>query len=395
VQTHQTTVCQPDTNECTDDPACNPANGQCLHPNKPDSTPCTDNDNNACTTAGCDAGVCNQSHNTTVCQPDTNQCTDDLACNPANGQCLHPNKQDSTPCTDTDSNDCTGAGCEAGQCVQSHVELCKVLDHFMCYETKPTKFPVMPAIPVEDQFGAHSEIIRFPHRLCAPADKRDEFPDAPTHPDHLIGHIVTGKSVREPNLTIVNQFGTIKLDTIRPDLLLVPTLKTLAPPGPGPFPTGDLDHFQCYKVKRSKGSPKFQKITGVKVDDQFETVTVDIVKPYRLCAPANKKGEDPTAPQHIPHLLCYTTKTKTKYNGVEAFTNSQFGPDDLELIHRRELCVPSTKNPGSSTTTTAAPTTTTTSSTGPITTTTTSSTTTTTVMSPSGAFVDEPLDPRG
>src|SRR5262245_31338286 len=79
---------------------------------------------------------------------------------------------------------------------------------------------------------------------------------------------------------------------------MVPTLKTLAPPGPPLLVASTVDHFQCYKVKRSKGAPKFQKILGVKVDDQFGTATLDLLKPVRLCALANKQNEDPTAPAH-------------------------------------------------------------------------------------------------
>ena len=121
VQTHMTTTCQPDSNECTNDLACDPATGLCPHPPKPDSTPCTDSDGNACTAAGCEAGQCVQTHMTTTCQPDSNECTNDLACDPSTGLCPHPPKPDSTPCTDSDGNACTAAGCEAGQCVQTHV----------------------------------------------------------------------------------------------------------------------------------------------------------------------------------------------------------------------------------------------------------------------------------
>jgi len=173
---------------------------------------------------------------------------------------------------------------------------------------------------------------------------------------------------------------------------MAPTLKTLAPPGPIAPPTDpDVpDHFQCYKVKRSKGSPKFQKILGVKVQDQFGTVSLDLLKPIRLCAPANKRNEDLSAPQHLFHLLCYKTKNSA-FGTVQTYTNDQFGPAQPLLIHRRELCVPSTKNGAvpTTTTTTSAPVTTTTSSTGPITTTTTGTTTSTTAMSSSGAFLDE------
>jgi hypothetical protein len=185
--------------------------------------------------------------------------------------------------------------------------------------------------------------VRFPHRLCAPANKNDGDPTAPTHPDHLQGHLVSGPNVKVANLNVTNQFGTIKLDTVKPDVLMVPTLKSLDPLALPPALTNPtVDHFQCYKVKRSKGSPKFQKILGVKVQDQFGTATLDLLKPIRLCAPANKRNEDPSAPQHPFHLLCY--KTKNSAFGMEqTFTNDQFGPAQPLLIHRRELCVPSTK----------------------------------------------------
>ncbi len=126
VQAHNETVCTPDTNECTSDPACDPATGLCEHPAVPDSDPCTDSDQNACTTPGCEAGACVQAHQETTCTPDTNECTSDPACDPATGLCEHPAVPDSDPCTDTDQLSCTTAGCEAGQCVQTHVEDCAV-----------------------------------------------------------------------------------------------------------------------------------------------------------------------------------------------------------------------------------------------------------------------------
>src|SRR5262249_56436284 len=89
-----------------------------------------------------------------------------------------------------------------------------------------------------------------------------------------------------------HQFGMTVLDVVRPDILLVPTLKTLVLPGPPALTQPTIDHFQCYKVKPTPGAPKFQKILGVKVDDQFGTATLDLLKPALLCAPANKQNED-------------------------------------------------------------------------------------------------------
>jgi hypothetical protein len=251
---------------------------------------------------------------------------------------------DSTPCgPDTDGNICTTPGCEMGQCVQSHISNgCVQPDHFQCYEVKPKTFATVTGVSVQDQFGQHTESVRLAHRLCAPANKNNGDPTAPTHPEHLLGHKVSGAAVKVANMSVTNQFGTIKLDIVKPDLLLVPTLKTLALPGPGPLANPDNDHYQCYKAKRSKGSPRFQKIPGVSVQDQFGTATVDVIKPARLCAPANKQNEDPTAPNHIFHLLCYKTKN-LPFGTVQTYTNDQFGPAQPLLIHRRELCVPSTK----------------------------------------------------
>ena len=108
--------------ECVDS-TCNQDTGACTSTPKPDSTPCTDTDGNACTTAGCDGhGVCNQNHQVETCTPDTNECTDDPPCNPHTGMCDHPPKPSSTPCTDTDGSSCTTAGCDGqGVCNQAHL----------------------------------------------------------------------------------------------------------------------------------------------------------------------------------------------------------------------------------------------------------------------------------
>src|SRR5436189_4962748 len=70
------------------------------------STPCADTDGNACTTAGCNGqGVCDQNHSSKVC-PGADQCN--KGCDTTSGKCT---PQESTPCTDTDGNTCTTAGC--------------------------------------------------------------------------------------------------------------------------------------------------------------------------------------------------------------------------------------------------------------------------------------------
>jgi hypothetical protein len=380
VQTHVSTPCPPDSNACTQDPPCNPSNGLCEHPPVPDSSPCGDTDQNLCTTPGCEAGQCVQTHITTPCPADSNECTSDPACNPATGLCAHPPVPDSTPCTDTDANSCTGSGCEQGQCVQSHINNCPPpIDHVQCYEAKPASFAVR-TVTAQDQFGTLPLQIRFPHRLCAPANKNGEGIIDPT--EHLTGYKAKAKFTKSLNHTVTNQFGTLKLDVVRPDLFMVPTAKdgvALTPP-PG-------DHFTCYKVRRSRGTPKFVPIS-VSVADQLQTVTETLTKPIRLCAPANKNNENPGAQNHPDHLLCYKTKTTTQFGDIVKPIENQFGQTTLRLIHRRELCVPSLKDP-SGTSTTSTTVATTSSTAAPTTVATTSTTSTTVIGSPSGAFAED------
>jgi hypothetical protein len=243
--------------------------------------------------------------------------------------------------------------------------------------------------------------VRAPNRLCVPADKNGESISDPT--DHLVAYEL--KPPRSPRFqrrldqTVVNQFGTHRLDVLRPSWLLVPSSKDGVPQTP------PLDHFQCYVIKESHGAPKFTPRT-VTVSSQIETVTLEVERPFRFCVPADKNGEDPSAPSHPDQLLCYRTRSG-RFGEAEHSISNQFGEREVKLISRNELCVPSSASPSTTTTTTPSTSTTststtstssiattttsstTTSTTGPVTTSTSTTSTTTTTLygSPSRAFV--------
>ena len=84
--------------------------------------------------------------------------------------------------------------------------------------------------------------------------------------------------------------------------------------------------------------------------DQFGgPVGYDLKAPKRLCAPADKNAEDPGAPAHDMHLVCYPaklTKEKPKQPKLVAqhvSTRDQFGGGVLSAKAFEELCVPSLK----------------------------------------------------
>jgi hypothetical protein len=297
------------------------------------------------------------------------------------------------------------------------------LGHFQCYGLRNAPSENIP-VTLDNHFGSLAVTVRKARALCAPAIKNGEPPPGSVEGAFLTDYSITrgGPAARVPGQTVVNQFGTLTVDVLTPRSLLVPT--AYSDTGP-PSPTGAfLDHFTCYDVRTTNGTPRFPGAT-VTVETTLETATIQVQRPRRLCVPTDKNGEDPTAPSFPESLLCYQTKGKGSVSGT-AFLNNQFGQQVYRLGNRQQLCVPSQLNPPPTTTTTSTTSTTsttasttsttesttsttetttsttesttsttetttstteTTTTSGP-TTTTTSSTTTTTMASPSGAFLD-------
>ncbi len=235
-----------------------------------------------------------------------------------------------------------------------------VLDHFVCYRTKPTPglpgFTPVPDVSLGDQFGSSLGKITNSNVLCAPAQKYNEPSTlgAALHPLHLRRYEVgpTPALTPVPNKKVVNQFGTLQVDVLAPlRKLLVPSTKDLMTiPAPPIAPA--LDHFQCYRVAPAQGSPSFPLVTraGVSIVDQFGSRLIDVMKPLRLCAPVNKNSEDPTAPEHRDHLMCYKIRLSTLVRQTfgpaiqPIFTANQFANEKMTATGLAELCVPSAKD---------------------------------------------------
>ncbi len=114
-----------------------------------------------------------------------------------------------------------------------------------------------------------------------------------------------------------------------------PTPTTTATP-----PLG-LDHFQCYETPREP----FAALTGVQLDDTFGASTVTLVRLKRLCNPADKNGEDPTAPLHTTHLAGYILKqTSPRFKTIRGVSvTNQFGTITVDLGKPDYLLVPTAK----------------------------------------------------
>jgi len=328
-----TTQCT-DNNPCTTE-TCNPATGQCVP-----GTAIVCNDQNLCTTDTCNPATGGCVFTTTVTCNDNNPCTQEQ-CNPATGQCV------TTPSTDCDDRDpCTDDRCDpVAGCVNTpnNIPGCNELHHFQCYEVKPAVFERRD-VTVEDRYGTTTVNVRATNRLCAPSDKRGEDPIAPQTPQHLAGFPTKSDAFRLGNQVVTNQFGTLTLDIKRRVFLMVPTAKDLESQPPALL--NPTSHFQCYLVKRSSGSARFERITDVPTVDQFGPHVVDLIRPKYLCVPADKNGEDPTAPSGPDNLLCYKAKQHVRLGTRQPFMTNQFLSRREQMIRNLEFCVPTTFGPG-------------------------------------------------
>jgi hypothetical protein len=182
--------------------------------------------------------------------------------------------------------------------------------------------------------------------LCTPADKNAEgVIDSTTH--EMSYQIKSSfRHVRHTNVAVTNQFGTLHVDTLKADLLLDPSNKNLStqPTAPDNNAIG-VDHYKCYKIRITPGTPAFPKGTTASVGDQFTSPakTLALKKPKHLCNPVSKNGE--TVKNANARLLCYLAKPApgqpkhVRRSGVQ--TNDQFRPEILQTIKEAEFCVPS------------------------------------------------------
>jgi hypothetical protein len=340
-----------DADPCTDD-VCDP---EATGPQACSTTPIECDDGSVCTTEVCVDGACvfapidcadQDGCTRDFCDPvlgcrhvpedceDRDLCTID-SCDPVLG-CRHVpvGCDDGDPCTDDSCHPTLGC-----QNLPNLNPACPGLNHFQCYEIKPFAFPDA-SVTVQDRYGTVTETVRSPNRLCAPSDKRGEDPTAATDSEHLTGFPTRAESVRVVAQTVTNQFGSVTLDLRRRPFLFVPTAKSLQGP-PGPLADPETDHFQCYGVRRSRGTPRFEQIRDVPATDQFGPHVLDVVRPRYLCVPANKNGEDPDALSSTRNLLCYKARHREAFPTLAPFIDNQLVSTGVTIIRRMEFCVPS------------------------------------------------------
>ncbi len=252
-------------------------------------------------------------------------------------------------------------------------------DLFVCYKSR--SFSARSGLPiftprsgevVADVFGTLRVDLGKSIGLCAPASVEGEvIADQATHLESYklaVTRTAPRQSRHADSLhEVVNRFGSLKLKVRGESRFLAPTEKALGTGG-GVDARSGAGAFKCYDVKVARaaaGTPPFPTFTALQtaIADQFGTRLLTVLRPRRLCAPADLAGADPAAATRPGHLLCYqvrltTTRPKQpKLVATAVSTHPVFGAEALTVNKYEELCVPSLKDPAQPTgTATPAPT---------------------------------------
>jgi hypothetical protein len=153
----------------------------------------------------------------------------------------------------------------------------------------------------------------------------------------------TATETPTPTATPTETASSTATSTATPTVTVSPTPTVTATPE-------RLNHFLCYETHQAAINR-----TGVELEDQFDAPgqpsTVTVKKAKRLCAPADKEGEDPTAPGDPAHLSSYTirqTSPKFERQGPipVAPDNPILFPMTVTLTRPTRLLVPAAKNVG-------------------------------------------------
>src|SRR5206468_1764258 len=263
--------------QCHDVGACDPASGQCSNPAKPNGAACTQTD-------PCQGGTCTAT-TPLVCTAQ-DQCHDAGACDPASGQCSNPAKSDGAACSDGDA--CTQADtCQAGACTGGNPVACTAQNQ--CHvagvcdpASGPCSNPAKADGTACNDGDACTQTDTCQAGTCTGGSSvvctaEDQCHDAGTC-DPATGSC---SSPAKPDGTTCDDGNTGTYD----DQCMT---------GHCGGTEGGLRNFLCYRSTITPGTPPFVPITGIRLVDPFESLTVVMRRPRALCAVAAVNGQ-PTA----------------------------------------------------------------------------------------------------
>jgi hypothetical protein len=226
------------------------------------------------------------------------------------------------------------------------------VDHQLCYNASGSQFTIPAGVRLINQFSPNGFVPIINSTVtvhCNPVQKTlpsgQVFPI--TNPNaHLACYPISVTSTQPtPTVVVTNQFGSATLVPSQPNLLCVPSWKSLTgPPGKSPTTPPNLNHFTCYPVKVISGSYKPPKVL---LQDEFASAPVSATVnsvPSELCLPTEKilpTGQVFPIINSAQHLLCFPVSPTPIIPKV--WDENQFGTSPVAISSTKWLCPPSTK----------------------------------------------------
>jgi hypothetical protein len=224
------------------------------------------------------------------------------------------------------------------------------VDHQLCYNASSPPYTIPTSVRLINQFSPNGfvPVIRPTVTVhCNPVQKTvlttgQVFPI--TNPDaHLACYTITPASPQPtPTVVVANQFGSATLVPSQPNLLCVPSWKSLTgPPGKSPSTPPNLNHFTCYPVTVKSGAYTPPPVGLVDEFGSTPRATVSPI-PSELCLPTEKIVPGAVFPiiNASLHLLCFPVSPTPFKN---AWDENQFGTQLVTIMPTKWLCLPSTK----------------------------------------------------
>ncbi len=235
----------------------------------------------------------------------------------------------------------------------------KVVDHQLCYTATATGFKIpTTGVRLIDQFAPNGFVPKIGPLVqnCNPVQKTVTLASGGsevtkiTNPNgHLACFKITAPTQPTKTVVVVNQFGSGTLSVGQPQILCLPTWKSLTgPPKETAVQPPDLSHFTCYSVSYVPGTAPYKIPGAVSLRDEFTPASapptpVKVGAPKLLCLPTTKIVGKTTYPMvnATLHLLCFqVTQTPTR---TPVFDLNQFGNGTVHITKTNLLCLPSTK----------------------------------------------------
>jgi hypothetical protein len=268
--------------------------------------------------------------------PDADHCGREGACN------------DGDPCT---RDICEVADNGEGCCEHEPIRPC--LDTFMCYDIAPAaeagEAAPVPQVHLRNPFADRRYRASQPRALCNPADRGAGTHDPKTrlqrYPITPAAAGAAGAVAR--GVKVKTEIGTVRVDVMRSDALLLPAALDLLGPPPA-LPARRIDRFACHDVRSTKEPARTRRGVRLKLRDHFTAApkVFDVTGPERLCAAV--EVDRAGLVDACAAFLCYGVEPARDEAGFaplrQVWVRDQFALRQVDALTEAEVCLPATLN---------------------------------------------------